>query len=174
MARYNAWITMSQQFKDELWGYVRRGEEATQFPLINTINDVTGEFFQSIYDAGAVERLFKPWNAAGRTYKLWSFYANKPENVSTIRDDWDMLIAAYPQDFSVSGAWDYETGQEVGGENPWYPIPNQLLNFMPDIWVSGSPPDPPVYEEASVLTDVILIAGQAPRSFASYQGGGSD
>ena len=161
---------MSQEFKSELWGYVRRPHEPpVLFPDIALISQATVDFFNAIYDDGAYERLFKPWDAAGRTYRLWSFYANKPDGTQQIRADLDMLIASYPQDFGVLGAWNWTTGQEVGAAQgePWYPIPHQTLNFMPDVIVDPEV-DPPEMAPATELTDVVLVLGQHARDFTSY------
>ena len=167
---YNAWISMSQAFKNELWPFIKSGTPAVTFPDINNISDETVEFFNTIYDEGAVERLFKEWAAAGRVYKLWSFYAEKPNGVPLIRSDWDMLIASYPQDFGVLGAWNWDTGAEVGEAQGdiWYPLPPQTINFMPDIIVDNTDPENPVYGPATELTDVLLVLGQGNRSFGSY------
>lgn len=170
MARFNAWISMSQAFKNELWPFVRIGTPAVTFTDINNISDATVEFFNNVYAEDAVERLYKQWDAAGREYKLWSFYAEKPDDVPTIRADWDMLIASYPQDFGVLGVWNYDTGQEVGEAQGdiWYPLPPQTINFMPDIITDATDPENPVYGPATELTDVIKVFGQTPRSFGSY------
>lgn len=186
---FNFWATMSEVYKAELWPYVKwhGGEQfdengdpipepvPTAFPTIATISQSTVDLFNEIHDAAAVERLFKPWNAAGRTYKLWSAYTNKPENTAQIRADLDALIAADPNDFSISGAWSCMDGGEVGadGAGVWYPIPPQILNFMPDIMTDpgdpeADPPVPPTYIEADAPTDVNLLAGQAKRDFTSF------
>ena len=167
---YNCWCSASQAFKNELWPFIKDGTPAVTFPDINTISQVTIDFFNKVVDEGAVSRLFKEWEAAGRVYKLWSFYAVKPETgAQQIRADLDMLVASYPQDFGVLGCWDWATGEEVGNP-PWYPIPHQTLNFMPDVIVDASDPQNPVYGPATELTDVLGLCGQAPRSFASYTG----
>jgi hypothetical protein len=175
MSRYNMHISMSQAFKNELWPFIKDGTPAVTFPEINNIDPLTVEFFNNIYDADAVERLYKEWNAAGRTYKLWSFYSNKPEGQTIIRADIDMLNSVYPQDFSGMGAWAYDTGQEVGSAQGevWYPVPPQYINFMPDIMTDpgdpeAEPPVPPTYAPATDPADVVLLFGQAPRVFDSY------
>ena len=167
MIGYNVWTSMSQVFKNELWPYVRQGTPAVTFPDINNIDPVTVEFFNTIYDEDSVEKLFKDWPAAGRIYKLWSFYSDKPANTPQVRADLDMLIASYPQDFGVLGAWESDTGDEVGTPE-WYPIPQQTINFMPDIITDNTDPENPIYGPATELTDVNLLFGQAPRSFGSF------
>jgi hypothetical protein len=185
---YNFWCTMSEAYKAELWPYVKwhGGQQfdengdpipepvPTAFPTIATISQGTVDLFNEIHDADAVERLFKSWDAAGRTYKNWSCYANKPTGVPQIRADLDALIAADPNDFSISGAWSCADGQEVG-QPVWYPIPPQIVNFMPDIMTDPGDPEadpvvPPTYVPATQPTDVNLLAGQAPRSFGSFTG----
>ena len=96
----------------------------------------------------------------------------------------DYLLAEYPNQVSVGGAWFFDSrqvgtqfvytvdGSQVFDElldgdgnvissipqvrgTPTYPVPPQLLQFMPD--VEGIP--------ATVLTDVNLLQGQKPRRF---------
>ena len=179
---YNAWMSMSDHFKGELWPYVRDEPPtmAIDFPEINNIAEETRQFFRNIHDEDAIERGFKPWNAAGRTYRVWSFYANRPEDTAIIRADWDMLAATYPQDYAILGLWQYGQqdppiqGYEVGtggGANPgseWYPIPPQTLNFMADVIVDNTDPENPVYGPATDLTDTNLLFGQGKRDFSSY------
>ena len=186
---YNLQCSMSQEFKQELWSYVKwhGGQQfdengdpipepvPTLFPDIALIDQATVDFFNNIHDEAAVERLFKSWDAAGRTYRVYSCYAEKPAQTQQIRADLDMLNASYPQDFSVVGAWSCMDGGEVGadGAGVWYPIPPQYINFMPDIMTDpgdpeADPPVPPTYAPATDPTDVNLLAGQAPRSFNSY------
>lgn len=176
-------ITLSEVYKAELWPYVKwhsgqtideNGDPIpepipTSFPTISSMDQVTVEFFTNIHDAGAVERLFKSWDAAGRTYKMWSFYADKPENTPQIHADIDMLAAADPQDFSGVGAWSCSTGAEVGGTGTeWYPVPPQYINFMPDIIIDNTDPENPIYGPATDPTDVNLLFGQEPRNFSSF------
>lgn len=166
---YNMQISMSQEYKNELWPYVRNDTPAVTFPTINTMDDVTKAFFMNIHDEDAVERLFKEWPAAGRVYKLWSFYAEKPEDTQQIHSDIDMLNLADPQDFSGMGAWSCSTGAEVGGVgNEWYPVPPQYINFMPDIIIDNTDPENPIYGPATDPTDVNLLFGQEPRNFGSF------
>ena len=183
---YNMQCSMSEVFKAELWPYVKwhGGQQydengdpipepiPTSFPDIANIDQVTVEFFNNIHDASAVERLFKSWDAAGRTYKVWSMYADKPAETTTIRTDLDMLNTSYPQDFAVVGAWSCADGHEAGaqGAGVWYPIPPQYINFMPDIIVDNTDPENPVYGPATDPTDVNLLFGQAPRDFSSFYG----
>ena len=177
---YNIQVSASQEYKSELWSYVRDGTPAVTFPAINDISDVTADFFRTIHDEAAIERLFKSWDAQGRTYKMWSFYADKPAGeVQTIRNDLDALVLADPDDFAVMGAWSCVDGWEVGtagGTNPagvWYSIPSQYIKFMQDIVTDpgdpeAEPPVPPTTVPATDPTDTNLLFGQAPRSFSSY------
>ena len=180
---------MSQQYKGELWPYVKwhggqnideNGDPIpepvpTLFPTIATISQATVDVFNNIYDEGALDRLFRSWDAAGRTYKNYSVYSDKPAEAPQVRADLDALIAADPNDFSVSGAWRYSDGAEVGagGAGVWYPVPPQITNFMPLIMTDpgdseADPPVPPTYAEPTEPTDTNLLFGQAPRDFSSF------
>lgn len=158
---FNVWASMSGEFQNELHAYIRDETPAVAFPEINNISVYTRQLFFEVVREGDYVKLFKTWAAAGRVYRIWSFYADKPdEAVNIIRADIDNLMAAYPQDFSIMGAWRFDDGTEAGN-GPWYPIPPQTINFMPDD-ENGDP--------ATELSDVILRAGQHPRSFGSYAG----
>ena len=173
MTAYNMWLSVSKDMQDELKGWIDPGEgedpqEPVLFPIIKDLSPTTLEFFRSSYDSDTVSRLFRTWTAAGRNYRVWSLYANKPDDVPMIKSDLDMMMLAYPQDFDVSGAWRFDDGRQVG-DPPWYPNPPQLINFMPLVFTPGPgyPEDENDYtmEEPTTLTDVNVLAGQAPRVF---------
>lgn len=176
MQGFNAWCSMDQVFKGELWGFVRNGLPAITFTDINLLQQDTVDFFNGIYDEGALDRLFVQWDAAGRNYKMWSFYADKPsEGTQIIKADLDMLMNSYPQDFSMMGAWNCSSGTEVGAGAglEWYPVPHQVVNFMPDIMTDpgdpeADPPIPPTFETSTEPRDINLLFGQTPRNFGSF------
>lgn len=179
MPTHNFWAAMSGEFQNELWQWIKPRDDGSepplpvQFPLIADISDATIELFNNIHDSDYLDNAFKKWNAAGRVYRVWSCYINKGGSLTQVRQDVDILLAAYPNDFDITGAWRYDTGAEVGtigGGVALYPIAPQVVNFMPDVTTDpGDPPDvPPTFGPATVPTDVNLLAGQAPRDFNSY------
>jgi hypothetical protein len=158
MSQFNLWLGMSQAFQAELVPLINEGTPATAFPGLNQLDEVTLELFRNSHDAENVARLFKLWPGPGaKNYRVWSFYFAKPLQGPLIRADIDEMAADYPGDFLPMGAWRTDTGAEVG--NPvWWPVPAQVVNFMPDI--DGLPATEP--------TDVNLLFGQVPRDFTSF------
>lgn len=185
MLSFNFWLGLSTDFKTELWQYIRNGDEPpvepVQFPLLTNLSQDTKDFFNAIYDEGTLDRLFLGWNNGSKDFKLLSFYANKPENVSQVRSDLDNMIATYPNDFSVLGAWHCADGRQIGTDwdseeppqiigSPIYPVPAYTLNFMPDIIDNpgdpgGEPPVPPTFKRPTQLSDINVLFGQVPRIF---------
>lgn len=171
---YNMWVSASAEMKSELKRWVRGdyttdpgpkpagapsefawpqpGRENTNplaaFPEIEAMSQDTRELFEGFLESDTTENFLEQWQAAGRVYKIWSVYATKPERTPLVRSDLDMLSAAHWKDFSVMGAWSWD-GSHVGNP-PWYPIPPELINFMPN----------------DVLEDVHLLVGQSPRDFS--------
>ena len=175
MNTFNLWLGMSQAFQDELVALLAEDSTpAVTFTYLNDLDPATIQLFRNIHDAGALEKLFKVYPAGGKDYRIWSLYFAKPENGLVIRDDIDDLAFFYPTEFLPMGAWSSKTGLEVGTSADeegvvtgaaWFPVPTQILHFMPDVW-NGD--DPPTFSAATVPTDVNVLAGQTPRSFASY------
>jgi hypothetical protein len=164
MNSFNLWLGMSQAFQADLVPLVNDGIPATAFPVLNQLDDVTLELFRTIYDADGLEQLFKMWPGNGKDFRVWSFYFSKPLEGPQIHSDIDATAATYPQDFLPMGAWRTSDGGEVGTPE-WFPVPPQIVNFMPDVW-NGD--EPPTYSPATVPTDVNLLFGQAPRDFGSF------
>jgi hypothetical protein len=172
---YNFWIGMSDDFYNELEGFL--GQDATppvQFPLLSNMSDETKDFFRALYDAAGQDVWFERWTSpAEKIFRMLSFYVNKPTNVTQVRSDIDAMESTYGQDFAIIGAWKCENGDQLGGnDTPLYPHPAFAINFMPDVVVSpgdpdAEPPVPPTYERPTQLSDVNLLAGQAKRVFGT-------
>jgi hypothetical protein len=165
MSQFNLWLGMSAAFQAELVPLINEGTPATEFPGLNQMDEVTLELFRTTYDAENVARLFKLWPGPGaKNYRVWSFYFDKPLEGPQIRSDIDSMAATYPTDFLPMGAWHTDTGAEVG-DPVWWPVPAQVVNFMPDVW-NGD--EPPTYSPATAPTDVNVLMGQHARDFASF------
>lgn len=175
MLSYNFWLGLSVDFKGELWQYIRNDVTPVMFPLLENLAQDTKDFFNAIYDEGALDTLFLTWNNGSKDFKMLSFYANKPENVAQVRSDIDAMVASYPNDFSVLGAWHCSDGRQLGIDDqgagtPTYDTPAFAINFMPDVVVDpgdprGEPPVPPTTERPTQLSDINVLFGQAPRVF---------
>jgi hypothetical protein len=190
MSQFNLWLGMSQAFQQELVPLINEGIPAVEFPDLNDLNEATLELFRNSHDAENVARLFKMWPGnAGQDFRVWSFYFSKPLQGPLIRADIDEMAADYPGDFLPMGAWRTSDGREVGAtyseeipddpeadppvvgvpseqtDTGWWPVPAQVVNFMPDVW-NGD--EPPTYTPATEPTDVNVLMGQAPRDFTSF------
>lgn len=179
MSRYNIQFGASAEMRTDLVNYVKGDDNGdpippVNFPALSNMSEATRQFFRNVYDQDAIDRLFKQHEAQGRVYSLFSAYSNKPDDHQQVRSDLDAIAATYPMDFLMMGAWDYDTGAEVGGSGTeFWPIPAQYLNFMPDVMTDpgdpeADPPVPPTYAPATDPIDVNLLFGQAPRDFSSF------
>ncbi len=127
--------------------------------------------FREMADYVTVEKLFKRPTIGGK--KRFLFSVNL-QGSSKAKDAIDYLLATYPGDIAVGGAYRWDNGLQVGlsyDENgdvtgtPIYPQHPKLIKFMPTIKeynVSGvliSETD------ATQVTDVNLIQGQHERVF---------
>ena len=168
MSEFNMFVGASTDFAAEAKALLRPGTDengqpipptpAVQFPGLNGLSQDTQNALNGTHDGTVVQRLFKTVNANGRTYKVFSFYTDKPANPGDVKVDFEALAALYPLDFQVMGIWHTDTGNAVGA----FPVSPQLINFMPDIY----DPELDTYSPATELTDVNLLAGQAPRDFS--------
>lgn len=191
--RFNLWFAFSAEFQAELVGVVRDGVPAIEFNGLNHLDAETLDLFRSAYDAAALDRIFKRYDAPnGKQYRLWSMYNNAPSDTGVVRSDLDQLESTHPADFTIMGGWYYlsdmpkpEPGVEPRARpigmnwsgNPSRPVGNQfwatpekILNFMPDVMVDPGDPDavppiPPTYEPATKPVDGNLLYGQSPRYF---------
>ena len=171
MSEFNMFVGASTDFAAEAKALLRPDADengnpvpptpAVQFTLLNGLSEDTRNTLNGTHDGTTVQRMFKSVNANGRTYKVWSFYTNKPANPQDVKVDFLSLSAMYPLDFQVMGIWHTDTGEAVNA----FPVSPQLINFMPDVITDNSDPENPVFGPATQLTDVNLLAGQAPRDF---------
>jgi hypothetical protein len=178
MNSFNLWLGMSQAFQADLVPLIQDGTPATEFPGLNQLDEATLALLRNTHDAEGVARLFKLWPGPGsKNYRVWSFYFAKPEQGDIIRADIDQMNTTYPADFLPMGAWRCDNGREVGATyseegvqtaTGWWPVPAQVVNFMPDIIHDSEDENPPTYTPATVPTDVNLLFGQVPRDFTSF------
>lgn len=153
---------MSQELQSDLTGWLFEQTPPVNFPLLEQMNDETIAFFKESHDAGTLDRIFQRYVANSRNYRLWSFYVTKLLDVTPVRNNLDALSSNYPQDFLIMGAWRVDTGQAVTA----YPSPPSLINFMPPTWDHDVvPPAEPIEIPPTEVSDVNLLAGQAPREF---------
>ena len=179
MNSFNIWLGMSPEFRAAVTPPEEGGEAAVgTFTALNTLEPETKAMLLGTHDVPAQEALFM----ANGIYRLYSHYG-QPAGATLVKADVDMLIATYPSDLAVLGAWEAngrEAGatydEETGAQTApgWYPVPATVLNYMPDIVTDPGDPDalptpiPPTYAPATEPTDVNILLGQAPRDFTSF------
>ena len=131
-------------------------------------------------DWGRVSKLIKTYTnpQTSVTYYGYSIYFNyKPGVSEQLIADW--LTAFGVDNVVIAGAWDFDTGLSWGlsytyddeGEitgtegTALFPTHPLLMAFMPDVVTHDEEGNETSREAATVLTDVNLISGQAPRVF---------
>ena len=156
----NIWLVLSDQAQNIVIESLRWDEE-TQGEYAGPLRRRSRRLFEYMQDDTTRSRLFKPWTNPQGTFHLWSIdFDDEKDTLQLVRDEIDFLIATYPNQIQVVGAWHFEDGAQVGtrgGGDPIYPIPNWLWRFMPDSVGAASNAD---------LNDINLLYGQSPRDFS--------
>jgi len=160
----NIWLGISDAAQNVVRTALQWDEEA-QGPYTGPLTNKQRRLFEYMQDETTRRQLFKKATLAGTTYILWSIdFDDSVTVLQLIRDEIDGLMAEYPNQIAVLGAWHFEEGAQVGtrsGGNPVYPIPAFLWRFMPD----DEDGNPTATSNAD-LTDINLLYGQAPRAFS--------
>jgi len=163
MSKVNVLASASLEYVGEVQGLFFPGADeqgnalppipAVLFPALNTLGAAqAGAILGGTHDTETVKGLFKTVTSEGKDFVIWSIYTD-----SVFLPDLDTFSALYPTDFQIMGAWDYSTGDQVDG----YAVSPALIDFMPDVWDN----EEEVLLPATELTNVNLLAGQAPRDF---------
>lgn len=137
--------------------------QSVEFPLLNSMREDTKRLLRHFPRRYGGD--FEPglWNCMIRADGLHALTA--------MREELQLWMATYPDNFNVGGCWDFYTGQPIGGVgSPWFDTPANLVDYLPPKPQLQPPPDgfPPtntVPPLAGQLWDVILGAGQAKRIF---------
>ncbi len=139
----------------------------TQGQYSGPITNRQARLFSYMADQDTTQRLFRVDNVGGHDWVAWNVYFNLPGNIlQQARVELDQLIADYPNRVKVTGAWSFETGEQIKqGGVPIYPLHPRLIEFMPDV-VEAVDRVETSRTRPTVLSDVILVAGQAPRDFS--------
>jgi hypothetical protein len=157
----NVWLALRDDAQSLIVERLRWNEQQ-QGAYNGPVTDRQAKIFRYMADQENTRRLFKTATLNSRQWSLWSVYFNPAElgaNVlQIVKDELDQLAADYPSRFVIAGAWRWN-----GTQIPGYPPHPQLLKFMPDVWNGDLPP---TYSAPTVLTDVNLLMGQAPRDFS--------
>jgi len=162
----NVWIALSDAAQSIVITALRWDEES-QGAYTGPLTRRQVRLFEYMQDDAARRRVFSSATLAGTTYNLWSIdFDDSKETLQAIRDELDGLIAQYPNQIAVVGAWLMD-GSQAGPEgNPVYPIPNWLWRFMPPWRDENGDLTPAQPSSNADLTDVNLLFGQDPRDFS--------
>ncbi len=156
----NIWLAISDAAQSAVLESLNWDEEL-QGPYTGPLRPRSRRLFQYMDDQTTRRRLFSKPTLQSITYNLWSIEFNEDERdtLQAVRDELDHLIAQYPNQIAVCGAWDWE-GQQIGNP-PIYPIPSYLWRFLPNPLPDGSTPT-----SNADLVDVNLLFGQSERDFS--------
>lgn len=149
----NLWVGLSTAAQNAVKERVEWDED-TQGAYTGPVTDTTLQIFNKMHDHATVQKLFKVPNIAGKDWHLWSVYLNGSQAAANAIT---YLTGQYPNDFVVGGAWNYDTGAQLVSLHP------QLIQFMPDEWTYDANGNPISSTPATILSDVNLLQGQAPR-----------
>ena len=108
------------------------------------VSDTEYKIFKRMADHATVQKFFKTPTFAGKTWTLFSLTFDNPNQ--KLQAALDYLAANRTGHFVIAGAWWWD-GRQAGTQftydvdgnitgtsgTPTYPIPVQLLGFMPDI-----------------------------------------
>ena len=126
----------------------------------------------------SVRALFRQDNPPGpRSYELWSLYY-EVDAESALRDIRNDLLGEYQGQLRTIGSW-WSDGRQVGTEftfdadgtvtgtsgTPIFNLHTRILEFIPDIVTFDVDGNETSRTRPTVLSDVNLALGQAPRIF---------
>ena len=149
----NLWLVLSEQAQTRALESVRWDEES-QGEYNGPLTNRQRRLFNYFADGDVVRQRFSSPTLQGRVANLWSLtFDEARDTLQAIQSEIDTLLATYPNNIAVIGAWNFRTGEQVGG----YTIPNWAWRMMPaDIGATSN----------ADLQDINLIFGQAPRDFS--------
>ena len=112
----NVWMALSDAAQDIVIESLRWDEE-TQGDYTGPLRNRSRRLFEYMQQDATRRRLWISPTLAGTVYNLWSIDFNDEGSVlQEVRDEIDFLIAEYPNQISVLGAWK-ETGEQFGTEH---------------------------------------------------------
>ncbi len=163
----NIWIVLSTQAKNAVNARLRHTDGEYTGPVSDQEYNI---FRRMVHHSANIDR----WTSAtfgGKTWTLFNLTFADPDK--QLKKALDYLADNRGNSFRIGGCWwwdgrqvgtqwDEETGNVVG--TPIYPIPEQLIQFMPDD-VDYTDPENPVFTPATELKQVNLEQGQHDRRF---------
>lgn len=141
MAQFNIWLGISDAAQDIVLEYLNWDTE-TQGDYTGPLRKRSQRLFEYMQDGTNRRRLWQKTNLGGTDYNLWSIdLDDRLDTLQQVRDELDFLIATYPNQIAILGAWKWD-GAMVGctlvltevpnpdyvGEPYWIPNPD----YQPD------------------------------------------
>lgn len=155
-------------------------DESTQGPYSGPVPDRAFRLFRLMADWKVVQDIFRIDTDGANDWHLWNVYFDKPKDILLkIRDEIDWLLANFPNQTRVGGAWHFDSRQ-VGTQftrdadgnitgvtgTPTYPIHARILELMPDIVTHDENGVETSRVRPTVPSDINLLMGQKERRFA--------
>lgn len=137
-------------------------DEESQGPYTGPVTNRQFKLFRLMADLDVVGRLFRLDNDGSNDWNLWSLFFDFETNVlQKIQDELDALVAEFPNHVKIVGAWNYDTGAQVG-----YPLHARILEFIHDVVTHDSDGNETSRTRPTVPRDSNLLFGQAVRDFS--------
>lgn len=147
----NLWLVM----RDDTKQIINTALSTSEDEYIGPVSLRERRIFEGLNDR-SVQSIFGTPVISGNKYHMYSIYI-KPKDTDQVVSAVAYLIEKYPNHIIIGGAWKVSDGSQDS-----YPPHNQLIRMMPDIWDRVAQQ----FILATELTDVNLLAGQAPRNFS--------
>jgi hypothetical protein len=171
----NIWIALSDTAQSVVVTALRWDAES-QGEYSGPLTSRQIRLFKYMQDDALRRSMYASATLQGTTYNLWSIdFDTSKSTLQSIQDEIDGLIAQYPNQIAIVGAWLMD-GRQAGTQwadeertattgTPVYPIPNWLWRFMPQLLDGDGNPLPTQPSSNADLQDVNLLFGQTPRIF---------
>ena len=118
-----------------IWLVLRDDAQAAIKQAVDEGEDYTGpvparvvRIFDRMQDRAVVSRLWRSPTIQSRQYTLWSVYFTEShQTLQKVRDELDWLVATYPNQAAIAGAW-LKDGRQAGTTFVYTDVPNPNYN----------------------------------------------
>lgn len=148
MSFANIWLGLRDDANTLVIEYLKHDEESG--PYSGPVSARAGRFFKFMADQDNVGKLYKAPTLGGNIWHLWNIsFSDSQYTLAQIRAEIDWIIATYPAQVSIVGAWEW-TGEQFGTEHVWSTrqvdkwVVRHNPNYQPD-------PELPDYDPAQYL-----------------------
>lgn len=152
----NIWLGLRDDANTIVKDYLRHDEEADG-PYTGPVTNRAGRFFRFMADQENVQKLFKAPTLGGNVWHLWSIsFSDDQYTLQQIKDEIDWILATYPAQTSMVGAWKW-TGEQYGTEHVYTttvePVTTSRLNpdYDPNEFLEDGTTPNPNYDPQRVI-----------------------